>query len=45
MIHGDFNRSKGAKTVRLLGRLFRVVVEALDDACGNRPSGAELVED
>ncbi len=45
MIEGDFRRSKAPIAVRLSGGDFDFVVETLDNACGDYPSGSKPVQD
>jgi hypothetical protein len=45
MIQGDFHGSIGPKPVGFSGGQFRLVIEPLDDAAGDRALGAEPVEE
>lgn len=44
MIQGDFYRPEGSEAERPSGGQFRFVVEAFDDARGNRAFGAEPIK-
>ena len=44
MIQSDFDRFIGSKAISFFGSQFRLIVESLDDTCGNRSPRSEPVE-